>query len=85
MIERGYGHLEYRDDCITGFECHVCNLIHDMQEELRSGGERAISIADRSHWDCPLLYPVFGNPEDGELNNNKIIKLCDNIQQTHAL
>ena len=66
MNERGYGHLEYGDDFITGFECHVCNLIHDMQEESRSGGERAVSIADRSHWDCPLLYPVFGTPEDRE-------------------
>ena len=69
MKERGYGHLEYGDDFINGFECRVCNLIYDMQEKS-AGGERVVSMADHSHWDCPLLYPVFGVPEDRE----KILK-----------
>lgn len=65
MNDRGYGHLEYGDDFINGFECRVCNIIHDMREES-AGGKRAVSIADHSHWHCPLVYPVFGTPEDRE-------------------
>lgn len=79
MHERDYGHREYGDDFISGFECHVCNRIHDMHEESASG-ERPVSIANHSHWDCPLLYPVFGKLEDRERILNFQLSTNDDLQ-----
>ena len=80
MRERGYGHHDYRDDYTSHFECQVCNRIFDMREETARGEKPTISIANHSHWDCPLLYPAFGKPEDRERILNSQLSTNDDLQ-----
>ena len=54
---------------IDGFECHVCNKIHEQKNKLQSGVPVTPQIANISHFNCSSVYPSVKVTSREELRN----------------